>query len=1129
VRRRALFLLLLLSIYVTIGKLRAQSVPEDNLYLLVHPNFHEIYLNLKMSQGQSYLSLIEVLQLFEIPFSVGKDSAGNMTTVSGGPQQISDWKIDFRNSIVYMKAKNKPLNSDDFLPDGRDLYLKIEWFDSLFEVRWAQNEASMALSFESSRELPFQCRLRREYARRQLPLGSGAAALIVDSTLERKRRMFGVGALDYRYSFDHSAIGRNLEVRLQAGIELLGGDLAGSLAIQQLRDEFNVGKQLTNWRFVTHRGSSGQYSLRPAQVLIGRPAMTGVSGEAIKGIYVSNSNVMPRRNTASNLLEGSTVPLSTVDLWFSGRLIDYTKADSLGNFAFRLPLNYGQSRVELRMYPPNGGEIIEFRQLNLPFAFVPAGQLNYHVQLGQSLQTPGRWLAGGEVEAGITPELSARLGLNSKQENSGIPVGFHASLHARILQQYLFQYSTSDQGNNRWSLGTVFSNRMSTNISYETMRTTAPGILVTSTSGYKSRLQFQHIMPLSLNNRPLGFRIDGEMSTTQTGLRALLMADALMNQGPFTNRVQIKLTGTKNRISDVIGQSWETNAELQAQTVFIVPRWRFVPSFIQGLNFRGSVSTDFRRLTAQSSSGGQFRFSVAKNIGQKGRIQFQASRPIQGKGMQLGINLQYDFKPLRTSTDWATLVGGGNTQAQLRHTGMGSVLWDASTHRVSGASAEQVGRSGLVVRFFMDENENRNYDVGELVVPVPGARLDKSYAGQLGKDNLLRFLQLQSYWRYELNIEPNTMPEADLVALAVRFPFIARPNQMHLIDVPLYRAGSISGEIVQNLNGQAIPLGGVRIVVTRSGEQTGHFSTVIRSFADGSYFIDQLQPGSYCLKLDQQQLDFLGGRSFPDSINLEIGARVDGQYFEEMSFAIIPKSPDVEDAPNRPIYVSQYRERIRGRARDCVATFLEAQHLFYLEEWNQAQVFVDSSLALFSTDYGRALKGSLRFVQGDTLLAYQYWREAGKRNPWIELPKLNGIPGEGEADVLPQRSSVPITGKGDTVLMVNGTSSRIRQYYQSRAQIAVSSFVETQELLYQGCHHEALDMLDFSLRTFTSDYALALRGSISFLLGYKADAQRFWALALERNPLIQISEPVFLNQMLSHSSPTKSTPWVPNQ
>ena len=188
-----MFLLLLLSIYVTIGKLRAQSVPEDNLYLLVHPNFHEIYLNLKMSQGQSYLSLIEVLQLFEIPFSVGKDSAGNMTTVSGGPQQISDWKIDFRNSIVYMKAKNKPLNSDDFLPDGRDLYLKIEWFDSLFEVRWAQNEASMALSFESSRELPFQCRLRREYARRQLPLGSGAAALIVDSTLERKRRMFGVG------------------------------------------------------------------------------------------------------------------------------------------------------------------------------------------------------------------------------------------------------------------------------------------------------------------------------------------------------------------------------------------------------------------------------------------------------------------------------------------------------------------------------------------------------------------------------------------------------------------------------------------------------------------------------------------------------------------------------------------------------------------------------------------------------------------------------------------------------------------------------------------------------------------------------------------------------------------------
>lgn len=123
-RRRALFLLLLLSIYVTIGKLRAQSVAEDNLYLLVHPNFHEIYLNLKMSQGQSYLSLIEVLQLFEIPFSVGKDSAGNVTTVSGGPQQISDWKIDFRNSIVYMKAKFAS-GGIELLPEGRGIVRRI--------------------------------------------------------------------------------------------------------------------------------------------------------------------------------------------------------------------------------------------------------------------------------------------------------------------------------------------------------------------------------------------------------------------------------------------------------------------------------------------------------------------------------------------------------------------------------------------------------------------------------------------------------------------------------------------------------------------------------------------------------------------------------------------------------------------------------------------------------------------------------------------------------------------------------------------------------------------------------------------------------------------------------------------
>ena len=1128
---------MLLYVLVFNFESQAQTDADENLFLLIHPSFSEVYLNIKSIQNQNYLSLTEALNLFEMPFKILRDTNGRVSTIGSSHQDPPIWMLDLRSNEYLNYSTRKRVQAGDVLQVESMIYLKVELYDSIFKVKWTLNHSSMAIGFTSDVELPFQWRARRAYARGQLSTGAEPNTIQgLDLQVGRNRKWLGLGALDYRYTTDYTPTGRLLEGRLTGGIELFGGDISGSLSIQQTKQGVSVGRQLTNWRYVTSRGSSDRYALAPAQILIGKSTYSGISGALVKGIYISNAQIMPRKTMGDNILEGQTEPHSDVDLWFSGRLIDYTTADSLGRFVFRLPLNYGQSRVELKIYTPDGREIIEHRQLNIPFAFLPAGQINYQFQLGQSELSQTKWTSVGQVEAGIIPEMSARLGMHTNTDSMGYHFRPSGSLHARILQQYLLNVSLDGQGNSRMSLATIFSNRMSTTITYDNFKGINRSNSVQLSKERGEKIQIQHIMPLSFKQRPLGFRIDGELTSTLGAQKVVWSADALWNQGLFTNRLHFKAIGTQAKQGDLFRNKWQNNQEMTLQSVFLVPRWGFVPRFIQGLSFRGTLTTDFKKFSTQSSSGGQFRFSVAKNIGRSGRLQLNASRPIRGQGLLFGLNIQYDFRSWRTSTDWGTQWGSDGPEAYLRHAGMGSVMWDATSRKLMGSPAEQVGRSGLTVRFFMDENVNKKYDLGELIVPVPSARLDKSYSGLLGKDNLLRFLQLQSYWRYQLQIDENTLPEADLVALTDCYTFIACPNQTHRIDVPLYRAGSISGEVLQKISTQTRPLGGVRISISSILGHSKPYSTIIRSYADGSFFIDRLQPGTYCLKIDKQQLEYLGGSVDLDSMVLVISANIDGHHYENVKFIIYPELPTQKSIRTRPLFVTDYRLRLEQRARICVSAFVDAQQHFYGSEWLLALNTIDSSLGLFPTDYGLALKGSAHFMQGDTMLAYKFWTKASNQNPFIALPFLKGYSGISSADSHQTNESMSSPhdqlGPVHQAKMVELDSSRgwlkdqfdLRNSFQTRARIAVSSFVETQELLYQGCHREALDMLDLSLSLFASDHGLALRGTISFLMGQRFDAHKFWALSLQRNPSIQLSDPAFLNQLKISSGQTSQEP-----
>ena len=124
---------------------------------------------------------------------------------------------------------------------------------------------------------------------------------------------------------------------------------------------------------------------------------------------------------------------------------------------------------------------------------------------------------------------------------------------------------------------------------------------------------------------------------------------------------------------------------------------------------------------------------------------------------------------------------------------------------------------------------------------------------ELGRDSIIRVTQLESYFRYNLEvdrqqIDPNLVPTID------KFSFVVDPNQMRRIEIPFYRGGTISGNVYLEKEGVRTPLSGSRVILRATRKAS---IDTIRTFEDGGFYAMNIAPGSYTLAVDPAQLKFL--------------------------------------------------------------------------------------------------------------------------------------------------------------------------------------------------------------------------------------------------------------------------------
>lgn len=1100
-----------LQILLGLSVVRAQEVDEVTL-TFAYPSIGQVYVTCGFRGDQPLLASAEIFSLLMMPY----ERQDNRFGLKGAyPSSIDRWEIDPIKFTYIANGEKKTLKADQFYLGETDLFLAPELFEEIFGLKFTINPYGLMLSLQASRLTPIEEKLKRESVRQRLKQQAPENLLKqYPMSYPRRRAFFAPGMLDYNVGITTVKDFSQLNYSLSGGMELLGGDIQGNFTGYQNQSFSSSNFGGVRWRYVFKGGLDEINNPVISDLTAGQIGILGPYGGAVRGVAITNTPLVPRRVLDVFAIEGYTAPDSEVELLIANQLVDFTRADELGFYRFSTPLTYGTIRIGIRIYTPQGEVITEDRQLQIPFNFSPRGMVNYNVQFGFQEGIFGdtvtsNLIGHGSISYGLTNNLTIRTGVDRRTDSTGLVYTPYGSASFRLFDQYLFNVDILPNTFIRANASVFYANNTSLTIQYSDFQSTNinPEFLSNRANREAS---VNYFFPFKLFGRMTGLRAGLEQSWFMNGESRRMNFDINTRVGPIVTRLNYReeLTIRPNI----------TNAPQRLLTgafTYTIPRTPGVPVFVRGMFFRTQLKHDMERLDA--SALGSFTFS--QTVFKRGRITFGFDHDFKNRANTLNVALLFDFNAVRSSSQSIIRQQGTNAEISFNQALSGSLGADLRNGMVLATNRDQVGRAGVTIRLFIDENSNGKFDKGEEIIPSRAIKLDQSATIMLGKDGLTRITQLQSYWTYRLTVDQSALPDATLAPLVEKFSFVADPNRFKLIDIPLYRTGTIEGMVYRDRGAGVLdPQPGLRLKLARNGNHEG--ATTVRTFADGSFYAHGLIPGDYTLLVDSMQLKFMNVVQRPDTLKFTILPLPDGHWIDTLEIRLIPTPADTtKPKEDEPMTLAQLEYVLGERLKQTVTSFTEAQEHFYRANYSNALSMIDSSLTGFPTDFGLALKGSITFLLGDKRTARDLWSEARYRNPFIEVPDTNqvGFKPLQNSDLLANRD-VPVIPPPAFDTIEYSFSLELMENFEAELggalNAAVSAFVEAQELFYRRRYYEADAMIDTSLSIFVTDHALALKGSILYITSRQEEAWRIWAEARERNPLIVLPETQILDRLI---------------
>ena len=849
----------------TNSHLSFQVQPEQEVFLsFKYQNLFDEVIIAYLDDGKYFLPVSEIFRILKIPH---QSNATSLTITGSYLSPSNEYLFDFKNFTVSLDDKGSfSFDASKMRVKELDYYVQIDILEQVFDLTFSVDLNNLLLQLETPDLLPIVEEFERA-ERRKRQQGFQIRDELYPLEFERDRSILGGGFLDYSLSANISEDLNSYVYNLDLGTELLGGDLQGSTFGSYSTEFSSFTTNNLRWRYVLR---NNKYV---SQIKVGQTSSSGLFERNFRGISLTNEPIEPRSIYDSFEIEGQANPGSEVELFYNDVLYDFTRVSEDGQYRFLAPITYGSSRLRLEIFGPNGSVTQRRERIQIPFNFLPKGEVSYNLNVGR-LENPifgqpqESDIAQGDVGYGISSWFTQRVGVEYLSEFTDDTPLFYSSSSARLFDQYLFNLDLAPQAFYRFSGSVIYPSSASWELNYTYF--TDDGIF--NVLRNDQELSGNFFLPFLLFKKAFSFRFAGNYATN----------DVSGNNTRYNIDLNTRINRFNLRASYRDQQFGEFNlnpsrsSEVSLAATYLISRKPNIPWYLQNTFISGQL--DYNPGLAQLEEA---EVQVSRSVFEKGRLQASFSRNFIGDFNFLNLGLTIDFNAFRSTTTTRHVRNKTSLTQNIR----GSIGYDDFNNKLLLSNREQVGRSGSSVRLYVDSNNSGSYEEGEETIDDKAVRIGKAGVTSSVKDGVLRFTQLQSYHRINMEINESAIKNPLLVPKLKEFSIVTDPNQYKPINIPFYVSGIIEGKVQRKTSEGIQGLSGVRLFLKA---KESNYEKEMQTFSDGSFYAYEVPPGEYSLKVDSTQLDFLDARSDPSEIDFEVESLAEGDYVDGLNFNILP-------------------------------------------------------------------------------------------------------------------------------------------------------------------------------------------------------------------------------------------------
>lgn len=826
----------------------------------------DTYLSALSTDRQLYLPLRELFGLLRIHCEMDLDAAvahGHIT-----PDE-HPYLISFKAGTADIAGRSYQFDERGFIADGGDVYVSPELLEEWFGLQFDLNSGEMALSLRSGDELPIM-RMNRRSAHRAELYDPYAAMRHAPLTYDRLRQTLSGGTVDYGLTWSQDGAGALLNVDAAVGAEVLGGDLRWRAAAGHARTAYFTQSEFM-WRYVRDGDDL-------SQIRAGTSYSTGLEPVAYHGVHLTNLPAVPKTYFADYQVAGDAPPDWDVELYLDDRLVGLGTADAAGRYRFTIPISYGTSMIRVKAFGPTGEERHDLQRIQIPFNLLAPGEMRYNVHGGLA-RNSRRWMTQGDIGYGISERVTVTAGVDVTPRFEAIGSGGptldrvvvqkplpYAGVTSRIGTHYLAGLDVTPGGYSRVS----FSGFLPSHASLEVQGIRFARASSHLMDGRRNMVRAGGFIPLEIDGHHASIRVHAARTSYDIGSEFNVGSSVYAG----FNRLRLNLAA-RGEWSDGYNRM-----RISPTVSYTVPSTEH--EILRRLN--GMVVTARADYELNPGRIERFHLDVAHNVGPRTRLSVTFDAGLHGAPASVGFRLSADLPTARSTTSARVRSHGSSITHSIR----GSVVFDEPNGEFHFDRRPAVGRSSAAVRVFIDEDGNGRFDTDETVLDEDVIRLRHGSTGFKKRAGSLTLLSgLLPYARYTAAIEEGLLSNPMLVPSRPAFSFIADPNSVKPIDIPLTAAGVVEGRVMELRGDGTFPVPGVSVRLVRREDG---IERILQTYSDGTFYDMGLPPGTYDIVLgDRSRPDLL---VTPSSHTITIKPTVDGEFVEGLDFVLRHEGAD---------------------------------------------------------------------------------------------------------------------------------------------------------------------------------------------------------------------------------------------